>query len=1098
MKLAELLKDRFRGDIRFRGEQYLKKEQIELVHVAADAVFALITDVEEFQTQLHREDNELKMECSCSNRSSSQQSCKHLWATLLLVDESRILSGSARPGFVPPFVTDSAAGRALQYEDDADEWDDEFDESPYLSPASMRGIDTLPVREWEAKLRKIRSNQSRIFEAGNENPRERQVFYEIDLTESRKQNQFVLMVMQQQRRTNGQWGKLKPLKVRSEQLSLMPSETDRQIMATLIGGIADRGNWFNQQADMQTSSHRFTLPTQLSRLLLPRLCETKRFRLQDADTPLSWDQGPDWHMVMRVVQDDQDKNWNVESLLERDNQRLNKSQIDLIVPGGYVVACNQIATVQDTGLTEWLPLFANGENISVPDGEENDLVDTLLDMPSLPELELPEELQLQEVHADPKPLLTLKAPGGKRWKHDIVCGMVAFDYLGQQLPAHSGKWAIVQREESRCLVRDRKQESQRLVQLEESGFHRVMDHTHVQHDVEIPTQELGSAVRKLIAQDWQVQADGQPIRQAGEMQFQIKSGIDWFELHGQVDFAGGSVAFPELLASLGRGETTIRLDDGSVGILPEEWAQQFGLLAGLGETEEDHLRFANNQVAILDALLSAQESVDFDSRFAEIRERIRNFSGVSTADELKQFKGKLRTYQKEGLGWLQFLNEFQLGGCLADDMGLGKTVQLLALLQHHYHKKKKLKPSLIIVPKSLLFNWQEEGERFTPDMKILEYTGLNRAELRNDFENYNIILTTYGTLRRDIIELKDIEFEYVVLDEAQAIKNANSQVAKASRLLQAKNRIALSGTPIENHLGDLWSIFEFLNPGMLGRSSLFKIYAANAEDAETRKLIAQGLGPFILRRTKTQVAKELPDKSEQTIHCAMNKEQRRLYGELREHYRDSLLGMVKQQGLAKSKMHVLEALLRLRQVACHPGLVDDKYEDEPSGKLDVLFDHLEELMEEGHKALVFSQFTSLLAIVRKTLDERNVNYEYLDGKTRNRQARVKHFQEDPDCPLFLGSLKAGGLGLNLTAAGYVFLLDPWWNPAVEAQAIDRAHRIGQTQHVFAYRLISRDSVEEKILELQNKKRSLAEAILMADNASPLSDLSTDDLEMLLS
>jgi SNF2 family DNA or RNA helicase len=322
-------------------------------------------------------------------------------------------------------------------------------------------------------------------------------------------------------------------------------------------------------------------------------------------------------------------------------------------------------------------------------------------------------------------------------------------------------------------------------------------------------------------------------------------------------------------------------------------------------------------------------------------------------------------------------------------------------------------------------------------------------------------------------------------------------VAKAARLLRAENRLALTGTPIENHLRDLWSIFEFLNPGMLGRASIFKLHTSDASDDESRRLLSQALRPFILRRTKKEVARELPEKFEQTIVCSMSKQQEQLYGELRDHYRQSLLGLVRKQGLARSKIHVLEALLRLRQVACHPALLDEKHLEVPSAKLDALGLHLSDLLEEGHKALVFSQFTSYLSIVRRYLEQRNITYEYLDGQTRNRKERIDRFQTDAGCGVFLISLKAGGLGLNLTAADYVFLLDPWWNPAVEMQAIDRAHRIGQTRRVFAYRLICRNTVEEKIAELQVRKKELADAILQADN-NLISDLTADDLELLLS
>ena len=344
-----------------------------------------------------------------------------------------------------------------------------------------------------------------------------------------------------------------------------------------------------------------------------------------------------------------------------------------------------------------------------------------------------------------------------------------------------------------------------------------------------------------------------------------------------------------------------------------------------------------------------------------------------------------------------------------------------------------------------------------------------------------------------------MRFDYVILDEAQAIKNAASESAKAARLLQADHRLALSGTPVQNHLGELWSLFEFLNPGMLGSAAAFGGNGPGTRmaDGETRAILGRALRPFILRRTKEQVARDLPVKTEQTLFCELDAAQRRLYDELRHHYRVSLLGRIGRDGIGRSKIQVLEALLRLRQAACHPGLLDRARRDEPSAKLDALLPQLADVREEGHKALVFSQFTSLLDIVRARLDRGGARYEYLDGKTRDRAACVERFQRDPDCLLFLVSLKAGGLGLNLTAAEYVFLLDPWWNPAVEAQAIDRTHRIGQTRPVFAYRLIAKDTVEEKILELQQTKRELADAIVSADE-SLIRTLTREDLELLLS
>jgi SNF2 family DNA or RNA helicase len=555
-----------------------------------------------------------------------------------------------------------------------------------------------------------------------------------------------------------------------------------------------------------------------------------------------------------------------------------------------------------------------------------------------------------------------------------------------------------------------------------------------------------------------------------------------------------------LLEALRRADKMVRLDDGTYGVLPEEWLRRIGPLAGMGEPEQGHMRFRQSQAGLLDALVAAQPEAHCDETFARVREELRRFHSIEPAAQPAGFVGRLRDYQSEGLGWMHFLQRFSFGGCLADDMGVGKTAQVLALLESRRELRaagEPIGPSLVVVPKSLVFNWKEEAARFTPQLRVLDHTGLERNG--NDFSAYDLVLTTYGTLRRDAWRLKDAEFDYVVLDEAQVVKNAETESSKAARLLRARHRLAVSGTPVENHLGELWTLFEFLNPGMLGAANAFKVSGGSMRnpDEETRRLLGQALRPFVLRRTKEQVARELPSKTEQTVYCVLEPEQRKLYDGLRQHYRDSLLRRIETAGLAKSKIQVLEALLRLRQAACHPGLLDSKRSGDSSAKLDVLLEQLREVLDEGHKALVFSQFTSLLKILRARLNQDGMLYEYLDGATRDRQTRVERFQNDKDCRLFLVSLKAGGLGLNLTAAEYVFILDPWWNPAVEAQAVDRAHRIGQTRPVFTYRLIARDTVEEKVLELQKTKRDLAAAIIGAEN-SMIRDLRSEDLELLLS
>ena len=402
-----------------------------------------------------------------------------------------------------------------------------------------------------------------------------------------------------------------------------------------------------------------------------------------------------------------------------------------------------------------------------------------------------------------------------------------------------------------------------------------------------------------------------------------------------------------------------------------------------------------------------------------------------------------------------------------------------------------------------MFNWIDEARRFTPDLRVVDHTGADRDRswMEPDADRpFDVAVTTYGTLRNDIGQLKNVALDYAILDEAQAIKNPDSLSAKAARLLSARHRLAMTGTPVENHLGDLWSLFEYLNPGML-RAGMIKgsesVVGGMDDDERRRRLdrISRSVRPFILRRTKTEVLTELPAKTEQTLTCRMTADQAKRYDETREYYRQQLAARVESKGLKRSKIQVLEALLRLRQIACDPRLVDPGCGVRGS-KIDMALQQIDELIGSGHKALVFSQFTSMLALLREDLDALGITYEYLDGRTRKRNERVARFQTDDACPLFLISLKAGGSGLNLTAADYVFILDPWWNPAVEAQAIDRSHRMGQRNPVMAYRMVCEQTVEEKIIELQKGKRELADAIVSADK-SLIADLTAEDLEDLL-
>lgn len=582
--------------------------------------------------------------------------------------------------------------------------------------------------------------------------------------------------------------------------------------------------------------------------------------------------------------------------------------------------------------------------------------------------------------------------------------------------------------------------------------------------------------------------------------FGVTSGIDWFDVQAVVRFGDAEVALAEVRRAVRKRERFVKLADGSIGEIPPEWIEQYRHLFALAEETDKGLRLAHHHLTLLDQLLASDERAQTDAEFRRRRERLRNFDGIKSQKLPKYFNGDLRPYQKAGFDWLYFLREYRFGGCLADDMGTGKSVVTLALLQSLKERGLAKKASLLVVPRSLVFNWEREATRFTPRLRLLNHAAATRTQDVSDFDDYDVVLTTYGLLRRDVEMLMHYEFNYLILDEAQVIKNPLAETAKAARLLRGAQRLTLTGTPVENNTLELWSQFAFLNPGLLGSAEYFREEFATPIERKGDEAAAQFLRkmvyPFILRRTKDQVAQDLPPRTERQMVCDMEPAQRKLYDERRDYYRALLLKLIEDEGINNARFRVLEGLLRLRQICNHPRLALKTFRG-TSAKFELLLETLQTLRAEGHKALVFSQFVGMLKLLQAELKKRRVPFAYLDGQTRDRQERVDAFQNDPAIPFFLISLKAGGVGLNLTAADYVIHIDPWWNPAVEMQATDRTHRIGQEKPVFIHKLIVRDSVEEKILELQERKRRLVTQ-LIATEKNFLKSLTSDDVAALFS
>ena len=439
----------------------------------------------------------------------------------------------------------------------------------------------------------------------------------------------------------------------------------------------------------------------------------------------------------------------------------------------------------------------------------------------------------------------------------------------------------------------------------------------------------------------------------------------------------------------------------------------------------------------------------------------------------------------KGFNWIWFMYEYGLNGILADDMGLGKTLQALSLLQKAKDVDGPM-PTLVIAPTTVVFNWENEIQKFTPNLSCLKIQGADRKSLFKEIPNYDIVITSYALVRRDVEKLKKFKFRYIILDESQNIKNAISQTAQSVKELISDHKLALSGTPIENKLEELWSVFDFLMPGFLFNVAEFNYRYVTPimerQDKTVEKRLKLQIFPFILRRMKRDVAKDLPDKVENMAYCELTDEQRDFYLEVLDSTKEELFKSIELNGLEKSRMSIFSALLRLRQICCHPKLYDKEHVKGVihSGKFEYLKGMLEQIIQEKHRVLLFSQFVDILDIIKAWLERVGIPYEYLTGKTKDREAAVNNFNNNPNIPIFLISLKAGGTGLNLTGADYVIHYDPWWNPAVEDQATDRAYRIGQTKKVFVYRLITKNTVEEKIQKIKGRKRDLVDSVVSID------------------
>lgn len=897
--------------------------------------------------------------------------------------------------------------------------------------------------------------------------------YVVDLAASTKA--LVVLVMERRLKRDGGYQKPTPVELEKWHVEHLADADDREVMGILTA------------LDVRASADRkrFDLPPAIAAMLLPRIGVTRRVLVKNGNdfSPAEFDGGRRLERTLSVTA--ADGGYALRVALACGGEPVDSPR--LLAGNSFALVGSSLVRTS-TAANKLVDAVQRAGGVAVP-AKDRELLARALHLYAPPGFIAPKELgaEVVEDEASMRVLINLSEPG-------IVEALTVFRYGDVDVPADAPDGYVTQGERSYNVRRDRAAERAGLDTIAE-----LFNGWDARKPMRFHPYELPNVVRKLGEASIEVLANQKPTRTGHEVSASVSSGTDWFELHGEATFpeSGGDTlkaSLHKVMDAIATRSPYVVLDDGTLGLLPDEWLSRYAGLARAVSLTNDGKRFDRSRAAVLNVLIARLENVVVDEEFSRTRHALDGFRGAEAAEPSDRFHGSLRPYQREGLGWLLALDELDLHGCLADEMGLGKTVQVLAWLTS---RKGSGAPSLVVAPRSVVHNWVDEARKFAPSLSVVAHIDSGRARTAGELATYDIVVTSYGTLSRDVALLAQQTFDVVVLDEAQVIKNEETVTAKAARTLRCRRRIALSGTPIENHLGELWSIFEFLSPGLLGTPAFQRALESDSRkpDVAIRQLVTSIVRPFVLRRTKKAVAPDLPEKQEQTILVDLNEEQRRIYESLRIIYRDQVLAKVDELGLAKAKVHVLEGLLRLRQAACHPGLVAPEFAKTESSKLEAFFAMLDEVREAEGKVLVFSQFTSLLGLVRETLDARGVRYAYLDGGTRDRAAVVAQFQDDPATRTMLVSLKAGGTGLNLTAADYVFILDPWWNPAAEAQAIDRAHRIGRTRSVFAYKMVARGTVEERILELQQSKAALAESILGGEGTT-LRGMTQHDLQML--
>lgn len=1057
-----------------RGSQYFQQKRFRIESLNGFDANVVVVGTYEYEVAVRvapRKDRAgLFVDCSCPY-AQRDGLCKHIWCALIaLQDRGWIGLDAPKLRLTHP---DEYEGWA--YEDDSDEWDDPdefFSQALGEGPPEGYAMLRLPYR---------------LGAEPRPTPAEEAVY---------------MLVVES------------PF-----QKSLVPGRLNQR---GDFSGVHDIGALVAKCKDGDERALLFDLMTYgsgtgdpvLYSLVLPRLAQQGRLLASNWEgeaTRVVWEEEPAT-ITLKAIPLDDTEHWAIMGVVHAGDVRQpiddpgdadEEDELDApsdrrileSVPGNCVLELSRVGAPRlrqfDSHLAaRWFEALYLRGSVTVFSWEREEFLSDQLEH-GFCSLELPPGFEYERRSAPLEKLLRIREERGFR-------ATVSFVYQGREIDWSDERRSLLVWQEKVALKRDEEAEAKVCGELSHAGFvgkgTSPGDPIRKRGELRLKKSHFTRAVTGLLEKGWQIYGEKGRYRTMTAASTRVSTGKDWFDLHGRLEFGDQSMSLADVLRALKKralDRRFVQLTGGSVGLLPDRW------LDGLRSSpqKDGSLRFSLAQVGVVHALTEGTQH-ERDAQFERLRRLLLEGDIADKVQLPTGFRAQLRPYQEHGVAWLAQLRQLGLGACLADDMGLGKTVQVLALLhacRQQDGKKDRSRPFLVVAPRSVVENWASETARFCPRLRVVVHLGGLRATVAHDLEKSDVVITSFAILRLDADLLASIHFDTIVIDEAQNMKNAAAKTSIAAKSLSGDHRLALTGTPMENHLGDLWSIFDFLNPGMLGYLGGGRRPPTDLDGA-AQKLLEVGVRPFLLRRTKDQVAPDLPARTEQQWRLDLPSTHRRLYDDLAEEYRRRIAEAKKSGGSRDLNALILEGLLRLRQAACHPLLLDNGYTGK-SVKIESVCEHLAILREEGRKALVFSQFTSFLQLLAKELKSRKLRHEYLDGSTRRRPEVIRRFRETPDCCAFLISLKAGGVGLNLTEADTVFVLDPWWNPAAEAQAIDRAHRIGQDKAVFAWRLVARDTIEERVIELQEDKRQLAEAVL--GGTAPVSQLTQAEMLALL-